>query len=276
MPALPSYEHLLHRYRFDGSRQARLAQIDRDEPGSADLKAPAKQRRRENVQVMAALQFRLYAESRRRLLVVLQAMDTGGKDGTIRRVFSGVNPQGCNVTSFGVPSEAERDHGFLWRIHRAIPRRGNIGIFNRSHYEDVGIVRVHGEIDEATCARRYEQINRFERLIADADTTILKLFLHISRDEQTRRLQKRIDDPERRWKLSDADLAERARWDDYQRAYEDAINACAAPHAPWFVIPANRKWYRNLVVSELVRGTLEAMDPRFPEGRLKWDGLTLA
>jgi PPK2 family polyphosphate:nucleotide phosphotransferase len=264
-----------NRYRVDGRAKIRLADFDPDDHGDVDDKDAADDRRQANVEAIAALQYRLYAENRRSLLVVLQAMDTGGKDGTIRRVFSGVNPQGCEVTSFKAPSDEERDHGFLWRIHKAVPRRGNIGVFNRSHCEDVLIVRVHGIVDDATCRARYAHINDFERVLVETDVTILKFFLHISRDEQTRRLQARIDDPERNWKFSPGDLEERRHWDDYLRAYEDAINACSAPAAPWFIVPANAKWYRNLVISEIVRAALERMNPRLPAASPETRGLRL-
>jgi PPK2 family polyphosphate:nucleotide phosphotransferase len=272
---MSAFQGIGDRHRVDGRARIRLDDFDPDDDGGIDDQDAADERRRANVAAIAALQYRLYAENRRSLLVVLQAMDTGGKDGTIRRVFSGVNPQGCEVTSFKVPSEEERDHGFLWRIHKAVPRRGNIGIFNRSHYEDVLVARVHGLIDGATCRDRYAHINDFERVLVQTDVTILKFFLHISRAEQTRRLQARIDDPERNWKFSPGDLAERRHWDDYQRAYEDAINECSTPAVPWFIVPADRKWHRNLVISEIVRATLDRMNPRLPAASPEVRGLRL-
>jgi PPK2 family polyphosphate:nucleotide phosphotransferase len=224
---------------------------------------------------LAGLQERLYAESRRALLVVLQAMDAGGKDGTVKHVFAGVNPQGVRVTSFKVPTELELDHDFLWRIHAQTPRRGEIGIFNRSHYEDVLISRVHELVDASTWRRRYRHINEFEALLEDAGTRLVKLFLHISREEQAQRLQARLDDPSKRWKFNKGDLAERERWEDYMAAYEEAIAGTSTEHAPWYVIPADRKWFRNWAVSRVVIEALEAMDPRYPAPAEDLDGVVV-
>lgn len=215
-------------------------------------------------EALADLAYRLYAEDRRSVLLVLQGMDTAGKDGAIRTVLQGVNPQSCAITSFKVPSAEELDHDFLWRIHKAVPRRGQIGIFNRSHYEDVLVVRVHDLVPEKEWRSRYDRINEFEELLVEGGVTVLKCFLHISKEEQRERLQARIDDPTKRWKFSSADLAERKLWDDYQRAYEDALTRCNTKHAPWHVIPADRKWNRDLVVSGLLRKTLDKMDPKYP------------
>lgn len=220
---------------------------------------------KENAEVMAGLFRRLYAENSRSILLVLQGMDTAGKDGTIRTVMRGVNPRSCQVISFKVPSEEERDHDFLWRIHKAVPRRGNIGIFNRSHYEDVLVVRVHSLVPKATWQQRYEQINQFEEMLTQNGTTIVKCFLHISKDRQRERLQARVDEPESRWKFNSGDLKERLKWDDYQEAYKDALEKCSTGHAPWHVIPSDKKWYRNLVVSELLRSVIEDLDPQFPK-----------
>ncbi len=214
---------------------------------------------------LSALQERLFAEDRQSLLVVLQGMDTGGKDGTIKHVFTGVNPGGCTVTRFKTPSLEEAEHDFLWRVHRATPRRGEIMIFNRSHYEDVLIVRVRGLVPPAVWKRRYAQINRFERTLAESGTRILKFYLHIDKREQKRRLQARLADPTKRWKFSRTDLKERALWRDYRRAYEDALTECSTPWAPWHIVPANRKWHRNLVVARTIVETLEEMDPRLPK-----------
>ncbi|WP_375464634.1 polyphosphate kinase 2 family protein [uncultured Methylobacterium sp.] len=209
-------------------------------------------------------QEKLYAERRQSLLIVLQAIDTGGKDGTIRAVLEGVNPQGCAVTSFKVPSSEELDHDFLWRYHRHTPRRGMIGVFNRSHYEDVLVVRVKGLVPEPVWQARYGLINDFERLLTQSGTRILKFFLHISKDEQKKRLEARIADPAKHWKFDPADLVERKSWDAYQAAFSDALTRCSTPHAPWHVVPADRKWLRNLLVARTIADTLEAMDPRFP------------
>ncbi|MGA8366290.1 MAG: polyphosphate kinase 2 family protein [Candidatus Acidiferrales bacterium] len=210
------------------------------------------------------LQYLLYAEHKRALLVVLQGMDAAGKDGTIRHVMAGVNPQGCHVTSFKTPSAEELAHDFLWRVHKAVPKRGDIGIFNRSHYEDVLIVRVHNLVPRDVWSRRYEQINEFESILHENGVRILKFFLHISKDEQKRRFEQRIDDPDRRWKISEDDFSERKYWDDYVDAYEDALTRCSTPEAPWFIIPANKKWFRNLAVSHIIVETLEGMKMKFP------------
>jgi PPK2 family polyphosphate:nucleotide phosphotransferase len=214
---------------------------------------------------LAELQTRLWAESRQSLLVVLQAMDTGGKDGTIRHVFSGVNPQGVHVRGFGVPSEWELAHDYLWRAHHQAPEAGAITIFNRSYYEDVLVVRVQGLAPEDVWSKRYEHIRHFEKMLSDEGTTVVKLFLNISHDEQKQRLQARLDEPDKNWKFRAGDLVDRARWDDFQRAYEDAMTLTTTDYAPWYVVPANRKWYRNLAVSSILIETLERMDPRYPD-----------
>jgi PPK2 family polyphosphate:nucleotide phosphotransferase len=214
---------------------------------------------------LRALQELLAAEQQHRILVILQAMDTGGKDGTIRRVFEGVNPQGVQVTSFRVPTDRELAHDYLWRVHPHVPRDGQLAIFNRSHYEDVLVVRVRDLVAEDRWRRRYRHINEFERMLADEGTTILKFFLHISKDEQKERLKARLDEPDKRWKFRLADLAERERWDDYMRAYEEAIRETSTAAAPWWVVPANRKWYRDLVVCSVLVHTLEGLDMQWPE-----------
>jgi PPK2 family polyphosphate:nucleotide phosphotransferase len=191
-------------------------------------------------------------------------MDTGGKDGTIKHVFSGVNPQGCRVSSFKRPSAEEANHDFLWRYHKSAPARGRIGIFNRSHYEDVLVVRVKDLVPEEVWRERYHQINDFERNLSNDGISVLKFFLHISKDEQKRRLQSRLENPDKRWKFSSADIKERAFWNDYQAAFEDALTNCSTEHAPWYVVPANKKWYRNLVIARTIADTLAALDPHFP------------
>ena len=202
-------------------------------------------------------------------------MDTAGKDGTIRVVTTGINPQTFHITSFKQPSIEELDHDFLWRIHNRVPGRGQIGIFNRSQYEDVLIVRVHNLVPEKQWKTRYERINEFEEMITEGGVTIVKCFLHISKEEQRERLQSRLDESHKRWKFSKGDLAERKRWSDYQEAYEDALNKCNTKHAPWHVIPSDRKWYRNLVVSELLKDTLEDMAPEFPPCEEGLDGIVV-
>jgi PPK2 family polyphosphate:nucleotide phosphotransferase len=214
------------------------------------------------------LQYTLYAEGKRSVLLVLQGMDTSGKDGTIRHVMSGASPQSCKVTSFKQPTSHELAHDFLWRIHEAVPEKGNIGIFNRSHYEDVLIVRVHKLVPKSVWSERYDEINRFEKYLTENGTTVLKFFLHISKDEQKRRIEERIANPNKHWKLSEADLKERECWDDYTEAYEDAIHNCTTKYAPWYIIPANHKWFRNLAVSKILVETLEKMDPKYPTSEL--------
>jgi PPK2 family polyphosphate:nucleotide phosphotransferase len=213
---------------------------------------------------LAELQYLMYAENRRSLLIVLQAMDAGGKDGTINHVFAALNPQGCAVHGFKAPSSEELAHDYLWRIHKAAPQRGQVGIFNRSHYEDVLVVRVHKLVPKEVWPRRYGEINAFERQLADNGTHILKFYLHIDRDEQLARFKQRIDDPTRHWKISESDYAERARWDDYQQAFEDAIGRCSTDYAPWYIIPANHKWFRNLAVSQILVETMESLEMKFP------------
>jgi len=243
-----------------GARVRLAAHDSRSTVGVKD-KAAARRIVQRNIERLSELQQRLYAENRRALLVVLQGMDASGKDGTIRHVMSGVNPMGCRVTAFKVPSTEEADHDFLWRIHRAMPPRGEIGIFNRSHYEDVLVVRVHQLVSKAIWSKRYEQINRFERFLADNGVTILKFFLHISKEEQRRRFDERLKDPAKNWKFSATDVAERRYWDAYMRAYEDALSCCSTP---WAVVPSDKKWFRDLAVSQIIVETLEAMDPRYP------------
>lgn len=236
-----------------------------DSSGFKGGKKDAKAALPEIVREIADFQRRLWAESSRSLLVILQALDTGGKDGTIRNVFRGVNPQGVKVIAFGVPTALERRHDFLWRVHQQTPERGGITVFNRSHYEDVLVVRVKELVPPPVWSRRYEHIRAFERLLTDAGTTIVKVYLNISKEEQRRRLQRRLDRPDKRWKFKKGDLEDRELWDAYVEAYEDAITETTVDHAPWYVIPADRKWYRNLAVASLVAKTLEEMDPQYPD-----------
>ena len=214
---------------------------------------------------LGELQARLYAEGRQALLIVLQGMDTAGKDSTIRHVFRAVNPQGVRVTSFKKPTALELAHDYLWRVHRHTPARGEIGIFNRSHYEDVLVVRVHELVPPEVWGRRYDHINAFEKLLSDEGTQIVKFFLHISREEQRKRLEARLENPRKNWKFNPADLAERKRWDDYMAAYADALARTSSTYAPWYAVPADRKWQRNLIVASVLVEALEAMNPRYPE-----------
>jgi PPK2 family polyphosphate:nucleotide phosphotransferase len=210
------------------------------------------------------LQYLLYAEHKHAVLVVLQGPDAAGKDGTIRHVMAGINPQGCLVTAFKKPTPEEESHDYLWRIHKAVPPIGDIGIFNRSHYEDVLVVRVHDLVPKDVWSKRYDQINNFEQMLAENHVRVLKFFLHISKDEQKERFQGRIDDKDRRWKISEADFAERRFWDDYTKAYEEVLSRCSTSVAPWYVIPSNKKWFRNLAVSHIIVETLEDMRMKFP------------
>jgi PPK2 family polyphosphate:nucleotide phosphotransferase len=211
------------------------------------------------------LQELLYAQGKHKVLVVLQAMDCGGKDGTIRHVFDGVNPQGVKVARFVRPTPRELSQDYLWRVHQHTPRSGHITIFNRSHYEDVLIVRVHGLVPEERWRRRYDHIVGFEKLLADEGTTIVKLFLNISKEEQAERLQARLDEPHKNWKFDIGDIAERQRWDQYRAAYREALEQTSKPWAPWYVIPGDRKWYRNVVISRILIGVLEGLEMSFPE-----------
>ncbi len=214
---------------------------------------------------LADLQHLLWAEDRHKILIVFQAMDTGGKDGTIRKVFSGVNPQGIDVVNFKAPTDEELSHDYLWRVHDHTPSAGSLTIFNRSHYEDVLIVRVLNLVPEERWSRRYGHINDFEKLLADEGTIILKFYLHISQEEQAERLQARLDDDTKHWKFNRADLKHRALWDDYMEAYGAALARTSTEYAPWYVVPANRKWYRNIVITKTIVDTLEALNMRYPE-----------
>ena len=222
---------------------------------------------------LGELQHMLWASGTDRLLIVLQAPDAAGKDGTIRSVFTGVNPQGTNVTSFKKPTEDELAHDYLWRVHRHVPASGEIAIFNRSHYEDVLVVRVHDLVPKKRWERRYEHINAFEAMLADEGTTIVKFYLHVSPEVQAERLQARLDNPTKNWKFRKADLDERARWDDYRAANEEMLERTSTPQAPWYVVPADRNWYRNLVVGKILVATLEGLDLRYPDPEPGLDGL---
>jgi PPK2 family polyphosphate:nucleotide phosphotransferase len=251
-------------YRVKPGQRVRLTDSDPDDTAGAHKK-DVQERLAQNVAKLTVWQQRLYAEGRRAVLLILQGMDTSGKDGTVAHVMSGLNPQGCRVTSFKKPSTLESSHDFLWRVHQAVPARGEIGIFNRSHYEDVLVVRVHSLVPKPTWSRRYEQINAFERLLAENDVTVLKFFLHISKQEQLERLRERLADRTKLWKFNPVDLEERKLWKHYMAAYEDALSRCSTDAAPWFIIPANKKWVRNLAVSEILLETLQRLDPQYPK-----------
>jgi PPK2 family polyphosphate:nucleotide phosphotransferase len=242
-----------------------LAKHAPDYPGQYEKdKNVLKEEVRGLVEKIAELQPRLYAEHRQSLLVVLQAMDTGGKDSTIRDVFSDINPQGCTVHSFKVPTELELSHHFLWRVMQKVPAKGYIAVFNRSHYEDVLVTRVHGLVSDKLAERRFKEIREFEKMLLNQGTRILKFFLNISKEEQKKRLEDRLEDPKKHWKFNPADLSERAKWHQYQKYYEAAIQATSTQEAPWYIIPANHKWFRNQVVAQVVLATLKKMNPQFP------------
>jgi PPK2 family polyphosphate:nucleotide phosphotransferase len=256
-------------YRVEPGTTVKLDKIPPDDAGKFDPKddgkAKAQARTTELLEKIPVLQERLYAHGTQSLLIILQGMDTSGKDGTIKHVMSGVNPLGCRVTTFKVPSHKELRHDFLWRVHQEAPEKGYIGLFNRSHYEDVVVTRVHGQMSDKAATQRFGHIIEFERLLLKQnDTTILKFFLHISKDEQRKRLEARIRDPEKRWKFSPNDIAERKLWDKYMKAYEDAISATSTDCAPWYIVPADYKWYRNLIVAETVVDALESMKLQCP------------
>jgi len=245
-----------------------LERIDPAQRLSHQDKVAAEEEIEHYAQRLRELQYLLYAEGRRSLLICLQALDAGGKDGAIRHVLGYMNPQGCRVQAFKQPTPEEVDHDFLWRAHKAAPGRGEVTIFNRSHYEDVLVVRVHDLVRKEVWRTRYDAINAFERQLAANGTQIIKFYLHISPDQQLKRFKRRIDDPARWWKISESDYTERQFWPAYQAAYEEALSRCSTEHAPWYVIPSDHKWVRNLVISRIVVETLEELDMRFPEPRV--------
>lgn len=267
---------MMKRYRVQPDKKFELKEISPDDKGDFEGgKKEGKLKLLELNEELETLQELFYAEGKHKLLIILQGMDAAGKDGTIRHVFEGVNPQGVSVTGFGVPTEEELAHDYLWRIHKATPKRGQIMIFNRSHYEDVLVVRVEGLVPDKVWKKRYDQINAFEKMLADEGTTILKFFLHISPEEQKERLQERLDDPAKNWKFNSGDLKTRAKWEEYEQAFEDVLNKTSTAWAPWYVIPANRKWYRNLVISEVVIDTLKDLKMQYPENKEDLSGIVI-
>ncbi|MBI3768626.1 MAG: polyphosphate kinase 2 family protein [Deltaproteobacteria bacterium] len=258
----------MRRHRVRPGTKVDLGDIDPAETGRYEDEDAAREHLGRDVERLAALQEVLYAEHRHAVLIVLQGMDTAGKDGTIKHVFSAVNPSGCEVAPFKVPTEEEADHDFLWRAHRFAPRRGHMTIFNRSHYEDVLVPFVHRLQPRDVIRRRYDQINAFERILIENGTVVLKFFLHVSKDEQCARLQARLDDPTKQWKFSLKDVEERKLWPRYQKAYECLLGHCSTRRAPWHVIPANHKWYRNLAVADILVETIRALDCKYPRPEL--------
>jgi PPK2 family polyphosphate:nucleotide phosphotransferase len=260
---MPQASALREKLRVKPGSRVRLADLDPGATHGFD-KASAEPVVERKMTDLASLQDRLWAESKHSVLVVLQGIDAAGKDGTINKVMEAFNPQGCVVSSFKVPTAEELGHDFLWRIHLRTPRKGEIGIFNRSHYEDVLVVRVHKLAPKSVWSRRYDEINDFERTLTEGGTTIVKFFLSIDRDEQRARFQARYDDPTKRWKFSMGDLEERKLWDDYQAAFNDVLSKTSTDIAPWYVIPANRKWFRNLAVATILAETMAALKPAYP------------
>ncbi len=255
----------VNRYRVAPGTKVSFAELDPRSRGTfTGTKQEGKALVPELSQQLDGLQERLYANGNHKLLIVLQAMDTAGKDGTIRHVFGSVDPIGVRAVSFKVPTTRELARDYLWRVHREVPANGEITIFNRSHYEDVLVVRVRELVPEERWRLRYQHIRDFERLLTDEGTTIVKLFLHISKEEQAERIQARIDDPEKRWKFTASDLSERKLWDDYMAAYEEAISETSTENAPWYIVPADRKWYRNVVISQILINTLEGLNLTWP------------
>ena len=255
----------LERFRVRPGAQLRLAGIDPAFTDRHDDQETAAAEIEEYRKRLAELQEMIYVERRRSLLICLQGLDTAGKDGTIRHFLSAMSPQGCTVRPFRQPSAEEAAHDFLWRIHRAAPARGEVAIFNRSHYEDVLVVRVHNLVPKSVWSSRYERINAFEQGLVENDTQVLKFFLHISSEEQLARFKARLDDPTKRWKISESDYEERRFWNDYMTAYEEALSRCSTAQAPWFVIPANHKWFRNLAVARIVVEHLESLNLSYPK-----------
>jgi PPK2 family polyphosphate:nucleotide phosphotransferase len=257
-------KHLAHELLAPAGGRFKLSEIDPSDTHGIE-KDHAVAQLEKNRQRLGALQYLLYAEGKRALVVVLQGIDAAGKDGTISHVLTGMNPQGVTVTAFKQPEGAEKRHDYLWRVHNAVPEFGRIGIFNRSHYEDVLIARVHNLVPQAVWSKRYRQIDDFERMLSESGVQIVKFLLYISKDEQVRRFRARIDDKTKNWKFSEADLKERQYWDQYIEAFNDAVRKCNAPHAPWYIIPANRKWFRNFAVADILIHTLESMKPKLPK-----------
>jgi PPK2 family polyphosphate:nucleotide phosphotransferase len=266
----------MDRYRIAPGTHVDLSTIDAaDTSGFDGSKAEGRKELARLVERLAALQHLMWAEGKHKLLIVLQAMDSGGKDGTIRRVFGGVNPQGVRVTSFKAPTSEELAHDYLWRIHEHTPGSGEIAVFNRSHYEDVLIVRVLDLVPEPRWRKRYQHIADFERLLTDEGTTILKFYLHISKDEQKERFQERLDDPTKNWKFNPGDLDHRDRWGEYMDAFEEAFLHTSTEAAPWYVVPADKKWYRNIVIARTIVETLETLDMQYPEAEADLDGIEI-
>ena len=261
-------------YRVEPGKSVDLSKHDPRDTGSFDDKDKAKAQTIKDAEAIDALQNILYAEGKRALLVVIQGIDCAGKDGTVRAVFNTCGPIGVVITSYKAPTPEELAHDYLWRIHKACPPRGMIGIFNRSHYEDVLVAKVKNFASPADIEKRYRHINEFEKLLSENGTKVLKFMLHLSKEEQAVRLRERVDDPTKRWKFNPGDLSDRELWDQYIKAYELALEKCSTAHAPWHIIPADRNWLRNAIIARITRETLEEMNPKFPEAK-GWDPKTI-
>lgn len=268
-------DNYINKLRVHADGSFALKDIDANNTFHLNEKKSAKKALKDIQNKLKVLQNKLYAQSEHAVLIVLQAIDSGGKDSTIRHVFGPLNPQGVRVLSFKAPTSIELAHDYLWRIHKGIPPKGMIHVFNRSHYEDVLIVRVHQLVAKDEIERRYEQINNFEKHLSENGITIIKIFLHISRDEQKRRFQSRLDRSEKHWKFNKNDLKERARWDDYMQAFNIALNRCSTRHAPWYVIPANHKWSRDVFIGAILLKTLEGLNLQYPEAEKGLDTIVI-
>ncbi len=266
----------MEQYRVEPGSRVQLGEWDAgDTSALRGGKAAAKAEMERLGKALQKYQEMLYAQHQHRLLIVLQGMDTSGKDGIIRHVFDAANPQGLRIANFKVPTPVELDHDYLWRVHAQTPAKGEIVIFNRSHYEDVLVVRVHALVPEAVWSKRYDHINQFEKMMAEEGTTILKFFLHIDADEQKKRLQARLDDPEKRWKFNPKDLDERKLWGEYQRAYEDVLSKTSTDWAPWYIVPSNQKWYRNLVVASVLVEKMAQLGLSYPQPAFEWEKIRI-
>ena len=257
--------HFANRFRVDGRKKIKLRDIATQWHGTAATRKAERALSEAQDKALSSLQQQLYAEHKQSLLIILQGLDAAGKDGVIKHVMAGVNPQGCTVTSFKRPTMEELDHDFLWRIHHHTPRRGDIAVFNRSHYEDILVTRVHHLVEKSVWSKRYEQINQFEAMLStDSNTKIIKFYLHMSPEEQLRWFKKRLEDPLRQWKISEADYGERKFWDDYIDAYADVLRKTSSDHAPWYIIPSDKKWFRNYSIGQIIIETMQGMDIQLP------------
>jgi len=260
-------------FKVEPNTTIKLDKIDAGYKGEHKDKYAAQSELEKYAERLHDLQYLMYAENRRSLLIVLQGMDGAGKDGTINHVLGSMNPQGCRVYGFKNPSSEELAHDYLWRIHQATPRKGQVAVFNRSHYEDVLVVRVHNLVPKEVWSKRYDEINQFEQHLANNGTQILKFYLHIDADEQLARFKQRLDDPKRQWKISESDYTERTYWHDYQIAYEEALSKCSTSYAPWYIIPSNHKWFRNLAVSQILADSLESLNMKLPKPTVDIDDI---